>query len=272
MGRDGPAAEEGGGAVRLAVDGAIAEIALDHPPLNLVTRAMLRALDDAIRAVAAQAGVRCAILHGGGARAFCAGSDMREFEGLRHDASERKILFEDKVLRELARLPMPTIAAIDAPALGGGFELALACGMIIADSRTVFAFPEIKLGSIAPYGTVLAAMRLPRSLVEELLLTGKELNAGEARQWGLVNRVVAAGAIENAVFELAQTQIMPYSAATLRIAAKSLRQQYLEPGLSLSDRLTAMERVYIDELVPLEDAREGIRAFLEQRYPGWRNR
>ena len=98
--------------VALAVDGAIAEIALKAGPLNLVTKALLRALDRTLAEVAGNGEVRCVILHGGEARAFCAGSDIREFAGIRHDASEQKILYEDMVLRRLARLPVPTIAAI----------------------------------------------------------------------------------------------------------------------------------------------------------------
>jgi enoyl-CoA hydratase/carnithine racemase len=100
------------------VNGAIAEIGLDGGPLNLVTRICCA------RSIARSArwprhpGVRCAIVHGGRGRAFCAGSDIKEFAGIRHDASERKILYEDMVLRRLARMPMPTIAAIDGPALG----------------------------------------------------------------------------------------------------------------------------------------------------------
>ena len=112
--------------VSLRFDDAVAEIALDNGPLNLVTQQLLRDLNGALRAVASAPRIRCVILHGGTARAFCAGSDIHELAALRQDASEKKILFEDRVLRTLAALPVPPIAAIDAPALGGGFELALA--------------------------------------------------------------------------------------------------------------------------------------------------
>ena len=106
--------------VAVACNGMIAEVAINNGPINLVTKAMLRALNGVLIEVAARTEVRCLIVHGGDGRAFCAGSDIKEFSHLRKDASEHKILFEDMVLRHLAHMPMPTIAAIDGPALGGG--------------------------------------------------------------------------------------------------------------------------------------------------------
>src|SRR5262245_525936 len=111
--------------VSLQLNGAIAEIGLDGGPLNLVNTALLRSLNAAL-GEASRSEVRCLVRHGGKAKAFCAGSDVKEFDRLRENASEQKILFEDMVLRRLASMEMPTIAAIDGPALGGGFELALA--------------------------------------------------------------------------------------------------------------------------------------------------
>ncbi len=109
---DAVAQRESTGTATLVENGAIAEIVLANGPLNLVTRPLLRQLNRLLADLAGRQDLRVVILHGGDARAFCAGSDIKEFGPIRHDASELKILFEDMVLRNLARLPMPTIAKI----------------------------------------------------------------------------------------------------------------------------------------------------------------
>jgi enoyl-CoA hydratase/carnithine racemase len=177
----------------LHVDGAIAEIALDRGPLNLVDQALLRNLNASLRQVARMHEVRCVILHGGRARVFCAGSDMRGFAALRDDASERKILFEDMVLRTLARLPMPTIAAIDGPALGGGFELALACDLRVCKKDVPLGLTESRIGGLAANGAVRVTRLVGPSRAKELLFIGDTLSVEQALAWGLVNRVVEAG-------------------------------------------------------------------------------
>ena len=130
----------------MSVRNAVAEVTLSSGLLNLVTRGLLRALNEILADLVGRSDVRCVILHGGEARAFCAGSDIKEFSEIFRDASERKILFEDMVLRNLARLPMPTIAAIDGPALGGGLELALCCDLRILSDGVQVGLPECHLG------------------------------------------------------------------------------------------------------------------------------
>ena len=179
----GSAGNASGGAqssVTLRFDGARAEIGLDGGPLNLVNNAMLRALNRALSEIGARPDVRCVILHGGTARAFCAGSDIREFAHLREDASEHKILFEDMVLRRLARLPAPTIAAIDGPALGGGLELALACDLRVCRQGVAIGLTESRLGGLAGNGAVRLARLVGPARAKELLYTGDMLDAHEA--------------------------------------------------------------------------------------------
>ena len=176
--------------VSVAFNGMIAEVAIDNGPINLVTKAMLRALNGVLIEVAARTEVRCLILHGGEARAFCAGSDIKEFSHLRKDASEHKILFEDMVLRHLAHMPMPTIAAIDGPALGGGLELALACDLRVSKRGAVMGLTESRLGGLAGNGALRLTRLVGPARAKQMLFTGETVSDDQALAWGLVNRVV----------------------------------------------------------------------------------
>ena len=140
--------------VKATFNGTIVEVEISNGPINLVNKELLRALNDVLADIAKRTEVRCMILTGGNARAFCAGSDINEFAHLRKDASEHKILFEDMVVRRLARMPMPTIAAIDAPALGGGLELALACDLRVVRAVVALGLTESCLGGLAGSGSL----------------------------------------------------------------------------------------------------------------------
>jgi len=179
--------------VRLQLEGPIAEIGLAHGPLNLVTKDLLRALNGALREVSASADVRCVIVHGGDARAFCAGSDIREFAHLREDASEQKILFEDMVLRTLAAIPAPTIAAIDGPAVGGGLELALACDLRVCRKGVALGLTESRLGGLAGSGSVRLTRLIGPARAKELLFTGETIAADKALLWGIEARSTQRG-------------------------------------------------------------------------------
>src|SRR5450759_3378555 len=152
----------------------IAEVAIDNGPINLVNQEMLRALNDVLTELGARTEIRCLILHGGNARAFCAGSDIMEFAHLRKDASAHKILFEDMVLRRLARMPMPTIAAIDGPALGGGLELALACDLRVSRRGVALGLTESRLGGLAGNGSVRLTRLIGPARAKQMLFPGRQ--------------------------------------------------------------------------------------------------
>ena len=251
----------------LVVDAAIAEIALDGGPLNLVDKALLRALNTALAEVARTPGIRCLILHGGGARAFCAGSDIREFAHLRHDASEHKILFEDMVLRHLARLPMPTIAAIDGPALGGGFELALACDLRVCRKDVALGLPESRLGGLAGNGSIRLTRLVGSSRAKELLFTGDTIPAERALAWGLVNRVVEAGSALDGARALAQVIASrgPVSNRLAKTLVDAAQDEALDAALSQS---TVAQQAIFDS----DDLHEGVAAFLAKRPPAFEGR
>ncbi len=251
----------------LTVDGHVGEITLANGALNLVDKPLLRALNGALREAAQMPDLRCVILHGGSARAFCAGSDIREFEHLRADASEHKILYEDMVVRTLAQLPMPTIAAIDAPALGGGFELALACDLRVVKAGVKLGLTESRLGGLAGNGSVRLTRLVGPSRAKELLYTGDIVDTARALDWGLVNRVVDEGTALDAARALAAViaargPVSNRLAKTLVDAAQDLP---LDAALSLS---TVQQQKIFDS----HDLHEGVAAFRAKRDPRFQGR
>ncbi len=251
--------------IETAKDGAIAEIALRNGPLNLVTRDALRALNAAIGALAKDRDVRCVVLHGGDARAFCAGSDIKEFAHLRGNASEDKVLFEDMVLRNLARLPMPTIAAIDGPALGGGLELALACDLRVAAAGVALGLTESRLGGLAANGAVRAARLVGPARAKRLLFMGETIDARIALEWGLVDRVTADATALDAARDWAKVIAArgPISNRLGKMLIEKSLDEALDAALGAS---TVAQQAIFDS----DDLQEGMRAFFAKRSPVFR--
>jgi enoyl-CoA hydratase len=253
--------------VSVAFNGMVAEVAINNGPINLVTREMLRALNGVLAELASSTAIRCLILHGGDARAFCAGSDIKELAHLRKDASEHKILFEDMVLRHLARMPMPTIAAIDGPALGGGLELALACDLRVSRRGVVMGLTESRLGGLAGNGSLRLTRLIGPARAKQMLFTGETIADDLALAWGLVNRVVSDGSALDGARELATT-IVSRGPVSNRLAKKlvdAAQDLPLDAGLSMS---TAAEQEIFDS----SDLLEGVSAFFAKRQPEFKGR
>jgi enoyl-CoA hydratase len=253
--------------VSVAFNGMIAEVAINNGPINLVTREMLRALNGVLTELAPSTEMRCLILHGGDARAFCAGSDIKELAHLRQDASEHKILFEDMVLRHLARMPMPTIAAIDGPALGGGLELALACDLRVSRRGVVMGLTESRLGGLAGNGSLRLTRLIGPARAKQMLFTGETISDDLALAWGLVNRVVSDGSALDGARELATT-IVSRGPVSNRLAKKlvdAAQDLPLDAGLSMS---TAAQQEIFDS----SDLLEGVSAFFAKRQPEFKGR
>lgn len=248
--------------VSVRIDGPLAEIALANGPLNLVTRPMLRSLNEAIDKLAANTDLRCVIVHGGAARAFCAGSDIKEFAGIRAHASEQKILFEDMVLRRLARLPVPTIAAMDGPALGGGLELALACDLRICRADAMLGLTESRLGGLAGSGSARLTRLVGPARAKELLFTGATIPADQALAWGLVNRIADRGSALDTARDLAQVIAArgPLSNRFAKELVDGAQDLPLDAALALSTM--AQQKIFDSR-----DLHEGVAAFLEKREP-----
>ena len=243
--------------------GQITTIRLENPPLNLVTVELTRSLDRALASIEADPDVRCVVLTGTGDRAFCAGSDVKEFESLQGRVGEGKLLLEKAVYRRIARLPVPTIAAIQADALGGGLELALCCDLRVADERAKLGLPEVRLGVMPGSG---GTQRLPRIVgiakAKELILMGEIISASDALEIGLVNRVAAAGRALDEAMKMAGTiaERGPLAVREAKQALDLAGDMPLDEGLARE--LDASERIFASR-----DMLEGAQAFFEKRPP-----
>jgi enoyl-CoA hydratase/carnithine racemase len=250
--------------------GRVARLTLDDPPLNLVTRELLEELDTALATLAAAApgDVRAVVVTGAGERAFSAGSHVGEFEAQRGAAGRARHELESGVARRLAELPMPTIAAIEGNALGGGLELALCCDLRIAAERAHLGLPEVRLAVTPGAG---GTQRLPRVVgaarARELILTGRVLTAEAALAIGLVTEVVPAGeAVARAT--VIGKEIAERGPLAVR-EAKRLIELALDADLAtgLAAELDASDRVFASD-----DMLEGVRSFFDKRGPDYRGR
>jgi enoyl-CoA hydratase/carnithine racemase len=247
----------------------VAEIVLDRPEaMNAVSTAMARAIAAATAQVAADESVRCVVLTSSHEKAFCVGADLKERNGF----SDADLMEQRPVARAayggVLDLPVPAIAAVDGFALGGGFELALSCDVVVAGDGAVVGLPE---GSVGVFpgggGTQLLVRRVGWSRAARAIFSAARLSAAQALELGAVDEVVPAGSAREAALELART-ISANSPVGLRNAKRAMRlgaDVGLDAGLEIEDacwRATAFSG----------DRREGVAAFAEKRRPDWPGR
>lgn len=252
--------------VRVRTDGHVAELVLDRPQAhNALSTAMARELAHATAHLAADPSVRAVVLTSSSEKAFCVGADLKE----RNSFSDADLMRQRPVFRAaftgVLELPVPTIAAVHGFALGGGFEFALSCDLIVADETAVLGLPEVTVGVIpGGGGTQLLSRRIGMSRAADLIFTGRKVEVDEAERLDLVDRRVPAGQARTAALELAAV-IARNSPVGVRNAKRALRRGSdvdLPAGLDIEDaawRATAFSG----------DRAEGVRAFNEKRRPEW---
>lgn len=247
--------------VHLEREGALARLVLDRPPVNVLDIAALEELSGALTAASAMTGVRVLTLSGCG-KAFCAGVDVADHTGER--VGRMLDAFHD-VVRHIMTFEVPVVALVHGAALGGGWELALACDIVLARDDLKAGLPEIRLGVFPPVAAALLARLAGRQRAMELVLSGRTFGAAEAQALGLVSHVYPAGDFGAAsaayVGELAGLSGSALRLAKLAVGAGS--------ALPFGAALERAEEIYRLELMETPDAREGLAAFMEKRPPVW---
>lgn len=254
---------ENGSLVGYHVTGSAARITLNAPPLNILTIKLMDQLAAALDRAAADPTLTAVAVVANG-KAFSAGADVGEH---RPERAPGMIASFSRLFRRFGKLELPVVMAVDGAALGGGFELAMMADVLLATDRAVFGQPEIRLGFFAPVGVAWLSRRIGIARAVEVTSLGRTYTAAEMLAMGLVTRVVPDADLD-AVLAGVLGDLGRASPAVMRLNVRMVR--------TLSDRpfeaaRIEAERVFIEELMALEDVGEGIASFYEKRAPVWRN-
>ena len=245
--------------------GDLIRIAINRPPFNVLDIATMAEMNLALDRALEEQGAKALMLTGVGEKAFSAGVDVADHT--KDKVSAMIETFHGNIKRVLA-MPIPTVAAINGAALGGGCELAIACDMVVAAEGAKLGQPEIKLGVFPPIAAILMPRIAPSPRAMELVLGGGIIDAREAHAIGLVNKVYPR---ETFVADTAKflEQFLSLSRAALVYAKHAMREA---TGRPFHEALHHVEQIYLEDMMATEDATEGLNAFMEKRKPVWKNR
>ena len=246
------------------IEGGVARITLNQPPLNIIDIPMLGEMHSALARIRSEDDAKVLVIDHQG-KAFSAGVSIRD-----HTPDKVSEMIEKfhGMFRLLNSLALPTLALVDGMALGGGCELATFCDMVIASERATFGQPEIKVGVFPPVAAVVFPHLVGRNRALELLLTGDVVDAAEAKALGLINKVFSTQEFHQKADEFIG-KLTSLSAPVLKLTKRAV-----DRGLyaNISEAITSVEELYLGELMQTEDAHEGLNAYLEKRKPTWKNK
>jgi enoyl-CoA hydratase len=248
------------------VDAALVLTFSREEKLNALSTPMLEELDRALDDAEADEAIRVLVLTGAGPKAFVAGADISEYAGQDHEAFVAYQALSRRLFSRIDDFPKPVIAAVNGYALGGGFEIALCCDVIVASENARFGLPEGLLG-LSPGGG--GTQRLTRAagpfVASDVLLATRRLTAAEARELGLVSEVVPPDHLHEAALAKASAmeKVAPLASVELLRLVRTAGEVDLEAGLTLEQEALA-------RLHRTDDADEGVRAFVEKRAPRFR--
>jgi len=243
--------------------GAAVWCTLERPPLNLFEPTLIHAIRDSFTQLAADRATRVAVIVGSG-RAFTAGMDVRVLRDLDTGRARELITTLHDAIAAVHRAPFPVIAAVNGPCLGAGFELALACDMRVAAASATFGLPEVRVGVPSVIQAALLPPMIGPGRAAEMLLTGAPIDAPQALEWGLVNRVVPDDRLRAAAEEFVAA-ILASGPEAIRLQ-KELIVRWRETDLATAVRygINAFAAAYATA-----EPREGMTAYLEKRGPNF---
>jgi crotonobetainyl-CoA hydratase len=254
--------------IRTATDGPILEVTLDRPKANAIDLAASRRLNEVFSSFRDDSRLRIAIVTGAGERFFCAGWDLKGAAGGEQSDADWGVAGFGG-LNYPRNLDKPIISAVNGIACGGGFELVLGTDIIVMEEHARFALPEINVGVLADAGTIKLRRRIPYHVAVEFLMTGRWMDAVEAKHWGLANHVVPKGQALTKAREIAQ-QLAAGPPLLFPAIKQLMRHTETVPehqAFEIHDSLHAVQRV-----IRSEDLKEGARAFTEKRAPVWKGK
>lgn len=256
-------AESGLVRTELHEDGTLLRIILDSPKGNILSLAMMAAVQGALERHAGDKHLRLAVLEGAGGN-FSFGASVEEH---RKEAAAQMLAGFHRFARELAAYPIPTAALVQGRCLGGAFEVVLCCHFLFAAPNAAFGCPEVRLGVFPPVLAAIGALRLGGGLADRLIIGGETVDTATLERAGAITARVGENAFED-LLAWYRANLKASSAFSLRVAASAARRG---SGMldALAGRLEALERQYLEQLLPSHDGNEGIQAFLERRKPAW---
>lgn len=255
-------------AVKTHVDGAVLEVVLDRPKANAVDLATSREMGRVFESFRDNTDLRVAIVTASGDKFFCPGWDLKAAAGGDEVDGDYGVGGFGG-MQELPRLNKPIISAINGICCGGGLEIALSTDIILASENATFSLPEINSGTVADAASIKLPKRIPYHIAMEMLLTGRWIDAHEAHQWGLVNRIFAADQLLDEARKMAQHIAAgpPLVMAAIKEIVRDAEDSKFQDSLN---RITQRQLQTVDTLYGSEDMREGFNAFTEKRTPIWK--
>jgi enoyl-CoA hydratase/carnithine racemase len=253
--------------------GSIRVLTLNRPDArNSLSEGLIAELHAALREIHDDSKVRAVVIAANGP-AFSAGHDMKELTARRTDADRGRGYFAEimnacsAMMQAIVQLPKPVVAAVQGVATAAGCQLVASCDLAVASEAASFATPGVDIGLFCSTPMVALSRNVPRKQAMEMLLTGEPISAKVAEAYGLVNRVVAAGAERDAALALAE-KVALKSAYTVKLGKAAF---YRQAEMSLADAYRYAAEVMTENMMA-RDAEEGIGAFIEKREPKWQDR